>query len=131
MIEKLKSNQLLAGFAMLLTIGFFTQAMGLPSFGSKEAALECQGTVRQNATISQDNLAKLIQVKTGDSKDTIRKLLKDPYCALPKISIRAGMQTEREAYRLASDALEKSISQTYIVVSYEGDQYLGYKFWIR
>jgi hypothetical protein len=131
MIEKLKSNQLLAGIAGILAIGIFIEAMGLPSFGSKEAALECQGAVKSNVTVSQDNLAKLIQFKTGDSKDAVRKVLKEPYCTLPKIAIRTGMQTEREAYRVASDALEKTTSQTYIVVSYEGDQYLGYKFWIR
>lgn len=131
MIEKLNSNQLLAGIAGILAIGIFIEAMGLPSFGSKEVALECQGTVRSDTTISQDNLAKLMQFKTGDAKEAVRKVLKEPYCTLPKISIRTGMQTEREAYRVATDALEKSTSQTYIVVSYEGEQYLGYKFWIR
>jgi hypothetical protein len=131
MIDKLNSNQFLASIAGVLAIGIFIQAMGLPSFGSKEAALECQGTVRSDSALSKDKIANLIQLKTGDTKDSVRKVLKEPYCVLPKIAIRSGMQTEREAYRVASDALEKSTSQTFIVVSYEGDQYLGYKFWIR
>ncbi|MBW4441454.1 MAG: hypothetical protein KME10_09515 [Plectolyngbya sp. WJT66-NPBG17] len=131
MIEKFNSNQMLAGVAGVLALGIFFQAMGLPSFGSKEAALECQGAVQSQQAISEDNIAKLILLKNGDSKDAVRKALKEPYCILPKLSIRSGTQTEREAYRVASDALERSTSQTFIVVSYEGNQYLGYKFWIR
>lgn len=131
MIEKFNSNQMLAGVAGVLALGIFLQAMGLPSFGSKEAALECQGTVQSQQTVSEDHIAKLILLKTGDSKETVRKALKEPYCILPKLSIRSGTPTEREAYRVASDALERSTSQTFIVVSYEGNQYLGYKFWIR
>lgn len=131
MIDKLNTNQVLAGIAGLLAIGIFMEAMGLPSFGSKDAALECQGTVRSQAVLSQDHIAKLILIKSGDPKDSVRKVLKEPYCVLPKIAIRTGTQTEREAYRIASDAFERSTSQTFIVVSYEGDQYLGYKFWIR
>jgi hypothetical protein len=131
MIDKLNSNQLLAGIAGILAIGIFIEAMGLPSFGSREAALECQGTVRSQAAISKDSLAKLLMLKKGDSKDEVRKVLKDPYCVLPKISLRSGTPTEREAYRIASDAFEKSTSQTFIVVSYEGDQYLSYRFWIH
>lgn len=131
MIDKLNSNQLLAGIAGILAIGIFIEAMGLPSFGSRDAALECQGTVRSQSALSQDNLAKLILFKNGDSKDSVRKVLKEPYCVLPKLSLRTGTPTEREAYKIASDAFERSTSQTFIVVSYEGDQYLGYKFWIR
>lgn len=131
MIDKLNSNQLLAGIAGILAIGIFIEAMGLPSFGSKDAGLECQGTVRSQSALSQDNLAKLILFKNGDSKDSVRKALKEPYCVLPKLSLRTGTQTDREAYKIASDAFEKSTSQTFVVVSYEGDQYLGYKFWIR
>ncbi|GAP98312.1 hypothetical protein [Leptolyngbya sp. NIES-2104] len=131
MIEKLNSNQLLAGVAGILALGIFFQAMGLPSFGSKEAALECQGAVRSQQSTSKDDLARLIQIDTGNSKEAIRKLLKEPYCVLPSISVRTGAPTDREVYRVASDALEKATSQTYLVVSYEGNQYQGYRFWIR
>lgn len=131
MIERLSSNQLLAGIASILAIGIFIEAMRSPSFGSKETALECQGTVRSQAALSQDHVAKLILIKPGEPKDSVRTLLKAPYCVLPKIAIRTGTQTEREVYRIASDAFERSTSQTFIVVAYEGDQYLGYRFWIR
>lgn len=131
MIEKLNSNQLLAGVAGILALGIFFQAMGLPSFGSKEAALECQGSVRSQQSTSKDDLAKLLQVEIGNSKEAVRKLLKEPYCVLPKTSLRTGTPTEREVYRVASDALEKATSQTYLVVSYESNQYQGYRFWIR
>ncbi len=131
MIDKFNPNQLLAGVAGVLALGIFFQAMGLPSFGSKEAALECQGSVQSQQSISEENIAKLILLKNGDSKEAVRKALKEPYCVLPSITLRTGTPTEREAYRVASDALERSTSQTYIVVSYEGNQYLGYKFWIR
>ncbi|MER3433992.1 MAG: hypothetical protein C4288_11300 [Leptolyngbya sp. ERB_1_1] len=124
-------SKLLAGVAGVLALGTFFQAMGLPSFGSKEAALECQGSVQSQQSISEENIAKLILLNTGDSKEAVRKVLKEPYCVLPKLSLRTGTKTEREAYRVASDALERSTSQTFIVVSYEGNQYLGYKFWIR
>ncbi|MBD2079382.1 hypothetical protein [Leptolyngbya sp. FACHB-17] len=131
MTEKITSNQWLAGVAGILALGIFFQAMGLPSFGSKDAGLDCQGSVRSQQTVSEDQIAKLITLKNGDPKDAVRKALKEPYCTLSALSLRTGTQTEREAYRVASDALERSTSQTFIVVSYEGNQYLGYKFWIH
>lgn len=131
MTEKMNSNQWLAGVAGVLALGIFFQAMGLPSLGSKDAGLDCQGSVRSQQTLSKDNVAKLMTLKNGDSKEAVRKALKEPYCTLPALSIRTGTPTEREAYRVATDALERSTSQTFIVVSYEGNQYLGYRFWIR
>lgn len=131
MIENLNSNQLLASVAGILAIGIFFQAMGLPSLGSKDGGLECQGTVRSERTLAENDIARLISFKTGDAKETVRKSLKEPYCVLPKISIRTGTLSERDVYRVDPDALERSTSQTFIVVLYEGNQYQGYRFWVR
>lgn len=131
MIEKFSSNQLLAGVAGVLALGIFIEAMGLPSFGSRDSDLNCSGTVRSQAVLTDIQLTKLLTLKKGETKDTIRSLLNAPYCTLPKAEIRAGAQADREAYLVQSDDFVQFDPKTKVVILYEGDQYAGYRFWVR
>ena len=77
----------------------------------------CQQIIKSDAIINQTKLNQL-QVKEGVQKSVIREILGDPYCVLPKASIRSGVITEREAYRKSEDSR--------LIVAYENNQYLGY-----
>lgn len=77
----------------------------------------CQQIINPNATIEATKVSQ-IQGKEGIARDTIRQILGTPYCILPKISLRSGAITEREAYHLEEDS--------HLIVAYEGNQYLGY-----
>lgn len=77
----------------------------------------CQQIIKPDAIINQTKLNQL-QVKEGVHKTAIREILGDPYCLLPKTSIRSGVITEREAYPKSEDLR--------LIVAYENNQYLGY-----
>lgn len=77
----------------------------------------CQQIVKRDAIVNQTALNQL-QVKEGVHKTAIREILGDPYCILPKASIRSGVITEREAYPKSKDLR--------LIVAYENNQYLGY-----
>jgi hypothetical protein len=46
----------------------------------------------------------------------------EPYCKLPTLNVRAGVEAEREAYPLEFDPA------TTLVILYENDEYAGYRF---
>lgn len=77
----------------------------------------CQQIIKPDAIVNQTTLNQL-QVKEGVQKAVIREILGDPYCILPKASIRSGVLTEREAYPKSEDSR--------LIVAYENNQYLGY-----
>ncbi len=132
MIENLSSDRwLAAGIAGILALISFIQAMGLPSFGSRDSDLNCNGTVRAQAVLTETQIAKLLSLKKGEAKDTVRSLLKDPYCTLPKSEIRAGAPADREAYLVQADDFVQFDPKTRLVILYEGDQYAGFRFWVR
>ena len=131
MIEKFTANRLLAGVAGALALGIFIEAMGLPSFGSRDSDLTCSGTVRSQAVLTDTQITKLLAIKKGEAKDTVRSLLNTPYCTLPKAEIRAGTQADRDAYLVQSDDFVQFDPKTKLVILYEGDQYAGYRFWVR
>lgn len=119
-------KQLLAGGAALLAIGLLIDFQRLPSFGSKKNVTEaCQTTVQPKAKLSREQLARLLAVPEGQKKQLIQEIVKEPYCKLATVQIRAGANAERLAYPLEFDP------QNWLIILYEGEQYAGYRFSIR
>ena len=124
--EPLISKQLMAGGAVLLAFGLLLDLHSLPSFFSKKSAGEpCQAVVQSQAKLSRQQLARLLTVPEGDKKQKVQEILKDPYCKLADLQVRAGATAQREAYPLEFEP------QTWLVILYEGEQYAGYRFNIR
>jgi hypothetical protein len=86
----------------------------------QEHSLTCQEIVQPKAALSREQLAKLLSTPERSQRRNVQAILKEPYCRLPSLSIRAGAKTEREMYPLAFDP------QTSLVVVYEGETYVGY-----
>lgn len=86
---------------------------------------QCIQVVQRQATISRATLAKLLVIPEGQSRAQIRQLVKAPYCRLSTVQIRAGENTEREAYPLEFKP------DTWLVVTYEGNSYAGFDFLVR
>lgn len=130
-------KSLFAGGLMLLMIGLLLDVQGLKSFLSNPAALartplstpalenlssSCTSDITESAQLSREQLLALLAVPERDSKSRIREIAQEPYCQLSTLSIRAGVEAEREAYPLAFDP------NTTLVILYEGDEYAGYRF---
>lgn len=86
----------------------------------QERSLTCQEIVQPKTALSREQLAKLLSIPERSQRRNVQAILKEPYCRLPSLSIRAGAKTEREMYPLAFDP------QTSLVVVYEGETYVGY-----
>ncbi len=122
--RRFNRKQLLAGGAILLSLGLFVDLRGLPSLGAKIAP-PCPSAPPSQGQLSKQQVAALLTVAEGDQKDKIREIVHEPSCKLPSLQVRSGSMAEREVYTLGF------VPQTWIVVLYEGDQYAGYKFWFR
>ncbi|MBW4579214.1 MAG: hypothetical protein KME42_06540 [Tildeniella nuda ZEHNDER 1965/U140] len=121
--EPLISKQLLAGGAVLLAVGLLLDLHSLPSFLSKKNSGEpCQEVVQSQSKLSKQQLARLLTVPEGGKKQRVQEILKDPYCKLADLQVRAGATAQREAYLLEFEP------QTFLVILYEGEQYAGYRF---
>jgi len=66
-----------------------------------------------------------LAVPERDRKSKVEEILKQPYCQLPTLEVRAGIAAERVAYPLAFDP------QSWLVILYEGDEYAGYEFRVQ
>lgn len=82
----------------------------------------CTGEIAKSAQLSRAQLAQLLTVPERDSKQRIRQIVDQPYCQLAPLSVRAGVEAEREAYPLAF-----SPDKTFIIL-YEDGEYAGYDF---
>jgi hypothetical protein len=115
-------KQIVAGGSALLAIGLLMDFHVLPSFGIRRNGVEpCQQVVQSQSKLSREQLARLLSIPEGDRKQRVRDILKDPYCKLADLQIRAGANAQREAYPLEFDP------QTWLVILYEGEQYAGYR----
>lgn len=83
---------------------------------------QCQEVIQPNSVLSRQQLTQLIAVPERSPKAKIHEIIQEPYCLLPSLNIRAGVNAVREAYPLEFDP------DTWIVVLYEGDEYAGYRF---
>ena len=82
----------------------------------------CTELVEPSVALSQEQLSKLTEVPTYSKRQQVEQILKQPYCRLSSLNIRAGTLTEREVYPLASNP------STSLIVLYEDENYLGYGF---
>ena len=82
----------------------------------------CQEFVQTEATLSRAQLAELLTIPERDSKERVRQIVAEPYCKMAVLSVRAGVNAEREAYPLEFDP------KTQVVILYEDDEYAGYRF---
>jgi hypothetical protein len=122
-VSRLKPEPLLIGSALIAAISLtLTQPEVAPPRRGPDPSLFCQEIVQPKAAVSREQLAKLLTVPERGDRSKVQNIVKEPYCRMPSLSIRAGATTERDAYPLASDP------QTWIVILYEGKTYVGYGF---
>jgi hypothetical protein len=120
---RVKLEHLLIGGAVLAVIGLaLSQSQVTPPSNELNPNQFCQEIVQPQAIVTREQLAKLLTIPERDKRVKVQAIVKQPYCKMPSLNIRAGATTEREAYPLDSDP------QTWLVVAYEGDSYVGYGF---
>lgn len=119
---------LLAGGLMFALVGLLFDFQGMKTFLSKPTVpvsnptRECESVVEAGAKLSRAQLAQLLTIPERDSKARVRQVVKQPYCTLPMLKVRSGVEAEREAYPLEFDP------KTTLVILYENDEYAGYRF---
>lgn len=119
-LPKIKAEPFLIGGALVAAIGLVFSQPDSPINIAPDPSQFCQEIVQPKASVSREQLAKLLTVPERGNRAKVQAILKQPYCRMPNLSIRSGAITERDAYPLASD------TQTWIVVMYEGKSYVGY-----
>lgn len=82
----------------------------------------CNTVISDTAKLSRDQLAQLLTIPERDAKSRVRQVVNEPYCQLPTLKVRSGVDAEREAYPLAFDP------ETTLVILYENNEYAGYRF---
>ncbi len=122
-LPRMKAESLLLGGALVAAIGLTIAENDVtPVSRVPDPSQFCQEIVQPKASVSREQLSKLLTVSERGDRAKVQGILKQPYCRMPSLSIRAGATTERDAYPLASDP------QTWLVVLYEGKTYVGYGF---
>lgn len=116
---------MLAGGSIIAALGLLIEPQGLLSKTTSQDKDICQQVVQETAVLSREQLTQVLSVPERANKQTIRQVMKLPYCRLKTVQLRAGTTAEREAYPLAFDP------KTWLVVLYEGDEYVGYSFSFR
>lgn len=96
-----------------------------PGVESQRAATVCEQRVQSTAVLSRDQLSKLLSIPERSSREAVREVIDQPYCLLANVAVREGTPSEREAYPLEFDP------QTWLIVLYEGEEYVGYDFSFR
>ena len=119
---------LLAGGLMLALVELLFDFQGMKPFLSQPTVPNsnptqgCESMVQDSARLSRAQLAQLLTIPERDSKARVRQVVEQPYCTLPTLKVRSGVEAEREAYPLAFDP------QTTLVILYENNEYAGYRF---
>ncbi|MCA1995068.1 MAG: hypothetical protein LDL41_23920 [Coleofasciculus sp. S288] len=122
-IPRIKSELLLLGGTLLAAVGLtITQYDVAPPSPALDPSQFCQEIVQPKAAISRDQLAQLLTIPERGDRTKVQNIIKEPYCRMPNLSIRAGAITERVVYPLDFDP------QTWLIVLYEGKTYVGYGF---
>jgi len=115
---------MLAGGAVVAAFGLLGDPRALLSNPAPVKDV-CQEIVQSKATLSREELSRLLVVPERSNKSQIRQVVQEPYCKLAALSVRSGATAQREVYPLAFD------NQTWLVVLYEGNEYAGYSFSFR
>ena len=106
--------------ALLMDFNGLKSFVTLPNTVSHKA--HCSDIVSDNSKLSREQLAQLLTIPERDAKSKVRQVVSEPYCQLPTLKVRSGVDAEREAYPLAFDP------GTTLVILYENDEYAGYRF---
>ncbi|UBF27263.1 hypothetical protein K9N68_04675 [Kovacikia minuta CCNUW1] len=115
---------MLAGGSVVAALGLLGDPRGLlPNSAPRKDT--CQEVIQSKAVLSREQLSRLLTVPERADKAQVRQVLNEPYCKLSLLQIRTGPSSQREAYPLAFDP------QTWLVVLYEGEEYVGYSFSFR
>lgn len=120
----LASGCLLGSLGLLfgaLSMGLNVSTLVLPQRQAERRTI-CQEIVQPKATLSREQLSKLLSVPERSPRRKVQEILKEPYCRLPTLIVRAGAKTERDIYPLAFEP------QTSLIIIYEGEIYVGYGF---
>ena len=117
---------LIAGGMLFALLGFLVDFQGIRQWMTRSSSVsrvdQCEAIVETDSRLSREQLAQLLTVPERDTKESIRKIVSEPYCRLQPLQVRAGAKAEREAYPLAFDP------GTQLVILYENDEYAGYRF---
>jgi len=114
-----QAGMLLAGGSMLALAALVI----VPGDRSRPSSQDiCQQRVQSQSVLSRQELSQLLTVAERSDKETVRQIVQEPYCLLSPVTVREGVQADREAYPLEFDP------QTWFVVLYEDGEYAGYDF---
>ncbi|NER78758.1 MAG: hypothetical protein F6K42_04105 [Leptolyngbya sp. SIO1D8] len=108
--------------AALVLVDFQNMKSWLSRSQSAPTINACEEIVQTEATLSREQLAQLLIIPERDSKARVRQIVAEPYCTLASLTVRSGVNAEREAYPLEFDP------KTQLVILYENDEYAGYRF---
>jgi hypothetical protein len=113
--------------SVLLAFGLLTDLQNRSQVANHPQSIDasCQKVIQAEASLSKQQLARLLTVPEGGKKQQVREITKAPYCELAELQIRVGATAQREAYPLRFD------SKTWLVILYEGEQYAGYRFAVQ
>ncbi len=124
--QKLSPKPLLAVSLTMILAALLFDFNGLktflPSSNTISQQTNCNSVVSDNAQLSREQLAQLLTIPERDAKSRVRQVVSEPYCQLPTLKVRSGVDAEREAYPLAFDP------GTTLVILYENNEYAGYRF---
>lgn len=81
----------------------------------------CNNDIQESVTLSREQLAHILTIPERDSKDKIRDMFETPYCTLPSVEVRSGVNAEREVYPLSF------APKTWLILLFEGNEYAGYR----
>lgn len=123
--RKQSGRFVLAGGGMLALAALVIMPGSQSQPQAAAVANSCQQIVQEKSVLSRDQLSELLAISERSSKAAVKKVIAEPYCIMPSVTVRQGAEAEREAYPLAFDP------QTWLVVLYEGDEYAGYDFSFR
>lgn len=119
-------RQVLVAGGSMLALAALLITPNLSQDQAKDAdPFTCIRQEQPKALVSRDQLAKLLDTDLQAPKAAVLEFLKAPYCVLSAGKTEAGLPANREAYPLEFDP------QTWLVVLYEGDRYVGYDFRFR
>ncbi|MEB3211868.1 MAG: hypothetical protein VKL39_10965 [Leptolyngbyaceae bacterium] len=117
---------LLAGGLMAALLGLMLDVQTKRSNSSgAELFSGCTGDIQSHVALTEEHLANVLAIPERDSKNEVREILAEPYCILPTVQIRSGVDAEREAYPLTFN------DQAWLIVLFEGNEYAGYRISTR
>lgn len=129
-----------AASIIVLTIGLCIEMKAFSAGRSNDLPQQCQTPIQSGNLLSWQQLTQLLMLKEGSSRKQVQALIRQPYCQLPSMLIRAKTNADRHLWQVAPDASITLTPDAYgiqaeqpiwVVILYEGDRYLGYRFVVQ